>query len=247
MLSINILFPVLNEEKRLKKGIEKTCRYMQENFLCDYQLTIIDNGSTDHTEVIGRGLSEKYPFVSYVKIREKGVGAALREGVRSNQADIVGYMDIDLSTDIRHLSDMYRVFEKRRDIDIVNASRLNRKSKTVGRKWYRNITSHGLAFLIRAMFGVESTDVICGFKFFRKKAVEKLVERTTVDNGWFYVIELLIRAEYDGMGIYELPVRWKDDYNTTVHVKKLIIYYIQRIFRLKRTLIMEKYGRRQNI
>lgn len=243
MLSVNILFPVLNEEKRLERGIERTCRYMQEHFHCEYMLTIVDNGSEDRTAAISRRLCEKYPYVSYIKTMEKGVGTAVREGVRQNRADIVGYMDIDLSTDLSHLSDMYGIFETREDIEIVNASRLNRESDTTGRKWYRNLTSHGLAFLVRTVFGVSATDVICGFKFFRKEAIRELMEETAVDNGWFYIIEMLIRAERRGMGIFELPVVWADDYNTTVHVKKLVPYYLKRIFRLKKTLMLEDRGK----
>ncbi len=233
MLSLNILFPVLNEELRLQNGIETTYRYMEEHFRKPYQLTIIDNGSTDSTPKLARELEKKYPSVRYIRTPQRGVGIAFREGIKINEADIIGYMDIDLSTDIKHISDMYRVFDSQPDIQIVNASRLNRKSVTLGRKWYRNITSHGLAFLIRSVFRINATDVICGFKFFRKETLEKLTARTRPDNGWFYIIELLIRAEKAHIPIYELPVRWTDDYNTTVHVGKLIAYYIKNIYRLK--------------
>lgn len=243
MLSVNILFPVLNEERRLERGVEQTCRYMQGHFEGGYTLTIVDNGSTDRTAEISRELCEKYPCVSYIRTPEKGVGTAIREGVRQNRADIVGYMDIDLSTNISHISDMYRIFETREDVEIVNASRLNKDSNTVGRKWYRNITSHGLAFLVRTVFGVSATDVICGFKFFRKEAIAKLMEEAADDNGWFYLIELLVRAERRGMVVCELPVVWMDDYDTTVHVKKLIIYYLRQIAGLKKRLLAE--GRRK--
>lgn len=234
MLSLNILFPVLNEEKRLERGIEQTCTYVLNHLACDYRLTIVDNGSTDRTEEISQELCKKYPFVSYLKTEDKGVGAAFRAGVAENQSDLVGYMDIDLSTDLAHVSEMCQIFETREDVEIVNASRLSKKSKTVGRKWYRNLTSHGLAFLVRTIFGIEATDIICGFKFFRKATAERLVKETTIDNGWFYMIEMLIRAYYDGIFIYELPVVWQDDYDTTVHVGRLIMYYIRNIYRLKK-------------
>jgi len=240
MLSLNILFPVLNEERRLLNGIETTCRYMQEHFICNYTLTIIDNGSTDKTEEISQKLCDKYSFVHYIKTNQKGVGIAFKTGIEKNDADIVGYMDIDLSTDIRHLSDMYSVFSTKEDIEIVNASRLNKRSNTQGRKWYRNITSHGLAFLIRTIFHTKATDVICGFKFFRKNTAERLINETIPDNGWFYIIELLIRAERDNISIYELPVTWVDDYDTTVHVKKLVIYYLKKIYALKKQLNHDK-------
>ena len=240
MLSLNILFPVFNEEKRLRKGIEVTCRYLEEHFQCPYLLTIIDNGSTDLTEEISHCLCTQYNYVRYIKTLEKGVGIAFRTGIETNSADIVGYMDIDLSTDLSHLSDMYEIFCKQPEVEIVNASRWNKKSDTQGRKWYRNFTSHGWVFVLKWAFGIKATDAICGFKFFRKETVEMLVKEAQPDNGWFYVIELLIRAERKNTLIYELPVHWVDDYNTTVHVKRLVVYYLKKIFHLKKVLRKEQ-------
>ncbi|HAZ05365.1 MAG TPA: glycosyltransferase, partial [Acetobacterium sp.] len=77
-MKVNILFPVLDEERRLEKGILKTLVFLKKNKLFDYQLTIIDNGSTDATEAISRRLCEKYKEVEYLKTPEKGVGVALR-------------------------------------------------------------------------------------------------------------------------------------------------------------------------
>lgn len=236
MLSLNILFPVFNEEKRIIRGIEATSQYLLENFSCEYEITIIDNGSTDKTEEISYSLCEKYPFVHYIKIDEKGVGAAFRAGIKCNSYDIVGYMDIDLSTDIKYLEVMYDIFLHKSDVQIINASRLNKNSVVIGRKWYRNLTSHGLAFLIRINFGIKATDIICGFKFFRKLVAEQLIRETEEDNGWFYIIEMLIRADKKNIKIHELPVRWVDDYNTTVQVEKIVAYYINRIIDLKKRL-----------
>lgn len=233
MLSVNILFPVLNEEKRLEAGITQTSLYLEQKLKIPYTLTIIDNGSSDRTPEISENLCKRLPHVAYIRTYEKGVGVAFQAGIKENTADIVGYMDVDLSTDINHLADMYEIFNKDPNVEIVNASRWNKKSHTTGRKWYRNLTSYGLITLIKIMFNVKTTDVICGFKFFKKDTVEKLVRSTQRDNGWFYIIEMIIRAEQAGMKMYELPVRWKDDYNTTVHVRSLTAYYLKNLIRLK--------------
>ena len=118
---------------------------------------------------------------------------------------------------------------------MVNASRLNKKSNTIGRKWYRMITSYGLSFVLKLFLHMKATDAICGFKFFRKQAIEKLISSfDSNEKGWFYVIELLLRAERSNLSIFELPVKWEDDYNTTVHVWKLIKNYMRNIFILRR-------------
>ncbi len=71
-LSINLLFPVLNERLRLEKGIERTMAYLKENVRIPYSLTILDNGSEDETPRIGKALEKKYPEVTYVRVGERG-------------------------------------------------------------------------------------------------------------------------------------------------------------------------------
>ena len=87
-LSINLLFPVLNERLRLRSGIERSMAYLRENVTIPYQLTILDNGSEDETPQIARELAQKYPEVSYVRLEERGVGIAFREGIALNDCAV---------------------------------------------------------------------------------------------------------------------------------------------------------------
>ena len=129
-------------------------------------------------------------------------------------------------------------------VDMVNGSRWNRNSDTRGRKWYRSITSNGLTVLLKIILGLKATDSICGFKFFRKESAERLIHEAGEDeNGWFYIIELLLRAERNNMKIVELPVHWEDDYNTTVKVFALIKNYCIQSIRLRKKFINESRGK----
>ncbi len=245
MAYLNIILPVYNEHLRLEAGVRGTVNYFNSIQEKDYELTIVDNASTDDTQTIARRLSEEYPNVQYIRLNEKGVGVAFRAGIKANSAPIVGYMDIDLSTDVKHLSEMLELFRTRAEIDMVNASRWNKQSDTTGRKWYRNITSFGLTMLLKLGLKMRATDAICGFKFFRKETVETLIAQTSdVEDGWFYIIELLLRAERNNIAIYELPVRWKDDYNSTVQVGKVISNYCTQIIRLRKTFRLERRNAR---
>ena len=239
MAKINILFPVYNEEKRLENGIRVTDEFLAKETEISYVLTIVDNGSTDRTEEIARSLCAEAPErIQYIRIAEKGVGAAFRAGVAVNSSDIVGYMDVDLSTDIRHLRQVTDIFASDASAAMVNGSRWSKQSETRGRKLYRNITSIGLVWILKLVFGMKASDAICGFKFFRKEAVEGLIaEAGSQTNGWFYIIELLLRAERNGLKVVELPVRWNDDSeNSTVHTAALIREYLREIVHLKRRM-----------
>ena len=115
-MEINLLFPVLNEHKRLEN--------VQKDPSVRYLCTILDNGSTDDTPQIGAALAARHPgTVEYVRIEEKGVGIAFRTGVEKSHADIVGYMDIDLSTDIANLGKTIRLFQQNPSLDYVNGTR----------------------------------------------------------------------------------------------------------------------------
>ena len=251
-MQINLLFPVLNEKKRLVPGIEKTKAYMGR-FCADhpevaYRCTILDNGSDDETPELSRKLEAEDPeHVFYRRIEERGVGIAFRTGVLENEADIVGYMDIDLSTDIENLGKTIELFEQDKSLQYVNGTRFSKESRTIGRKWYRKITSAGLVFLLKTSLHMQATDGICGFTFMRRDVAKELVEEASDDKGWFYMIELLLRAERKGVKILDLPVTFTENYDTTVKIGKTIKNYLVRIRALRRTFAEEdrKAARKQ--
>lgn len=240
MASYGIIFPVYNEEKRILKGIQEAYQYISSLGIV-FEFLIVDNGSTDRTEQLARQLCGRLENVNYLRIKEKGVGVAFKSGVEKLKTDIVGYMDIDLSTDIRYFSKVIELFDGDGGIDLINGSRFNKKSITTGRKWYRNITSYGLIFLLKIVFAMKATDAICGFKFFERTAAMTLVSEASDENGWFLIIELLLRAERKGMKVVELPVRWEDDIkNSKVDVIDTVSNYIVQIIKLKKALKNEK-------
>ncbi len=239
-MMLTILFPVLNERLRLESGITRTVEYLQGIGFSDYEIIIVDNGSEDETPQIAESLCEKYPGVTYERIGVRGVGAAFRRGVELSRGEIVGYMDIDLSTNIKHLGEAIHIFRTREEVAYINGSRFARESDTRGRKWYRKITSQGLLILLKVFLGMKSTDAICGFTFVRRETALSLVEGCSRDNGWFYMIEFLLRAEKRGVEILDYPVEWQEDYNTTVKVFKTICNYLVQIARLYREFYIKK-------
>lgn len=239
-MMLTIIFPVLNERLRLESGITRTVEYLNKIQFEDYEIIIVDNGSEDETPQIAAGLCKRYPRVQYERIAVRGVGAAFRRGVELSHGDVVGYMDIDLSTNIKHLGEAIHIFRTREEIEYINGSRFAKESDTRGRKWYRKITSQGLLILLKLFLGMKSTDAICGFTFVRRQTALSLVEGCSQDNGWFYMIEFLLRAEKRGVMILDYPVEWQEDYNTTVKVFKTVCNYLVQIARLFREFYIKK-------
>ena len=239
-MMLTIIFPVLNERLRLESGVVRTVEYLEGMDFTDYEIIIVDNGSEDETPQIAAKLCGKHERVNYERISIRGVGAAFRRGVEISHGDVVGYMDIDLSTNIRHLGEAVHIFRTRPEIAYLNGSRFARESDTRGRKWYRRLTSQGLLVLLKCLLGMKSTDAICGFTFVRRETALSLVEGCSQDNGWFYMIEFLLRAEKRGVEILDYPVEWQEDYNTTVKVFRTICNYLVQIARLFREFYIRK-------
>lgn len=229
-----ITVPVLNEEERLKSGIDETIEFLRKKNLLDtWSIVIADNGSTDRTPGIGQELAKTHPHsVSYMRISAKGVGLAIRESWLQSDADIVGYMDVDLATELNHLIDVARCFESI-GTHVVNGSRLLPDSEVIGRTLKREITSRGLNIIMRVALGVQFTDAMCGFKFFRHETAVQLLESIPVIPDWFVSAEMLVRAEWLGLTIEEIPVKWTDDPNSKAKVGKLAKQYLGHIHRLR--------------
>ncbi|MGI6072889.1 MAG: glycosyltransferase [Lachnospiraceae bacterium] len=238
---LNILLPVYNEERRIERGVEGTIDFLSSIGFDDYRITIEDNASTDDTGKKALEMSAKHPQVYYDRLEHKGVGIAFANGVMKNTCEVVGYMDIDLSTDVRHLREVIEIMQADPACMMINGSRWSRESETTGRKWYRNLSSHGLTRLLKIFLKMKASDSICGFKFFRNKFAKELIDESSrEERGWFFIIEILLRAERKNVKIHELPVRWKDDYDSKVDYIKVIKNYLSDIKRLRRDFKSEK-------
>lgn len=229
---LNIVFPVLNEDSCLENGILTTIAFLEKNGI-PYHITIADNGSEDATPLIAQEICKKNANVSYLKLGARGVGLAFREAIKNNASSLkcayIGYMDIDLATDLKHLKEVYALLK---DNKIVVGSRLLKESQVFGRSIKREITSRGLNVILKVLLGVKFSDAMCGFKFFEAKSAEFLVENCSEDNSWFYCAQMLIVAESRKIGIKEIPVVWKDDSNSKVKIFSLSCIYLEEIFKL---------------
>ncbi|MBS4931085.1 MAG: glycosyltransferase [Clostridiales bacterium] len=232
-MNINIIIPVLNEEKTIVQKVSEAIEFLENSLWKDnFRITIVDNGSTDKTEELSRELSTKFNLkVYYRQLSDKGVGLAFRTGILENVCDVIGYMDLDLATDLNHLNDVYKRLQDN-NVDFVVGSRLLKDSTVIGRSFIRNITSWSLNFILKISLKVKFSDAMCGFKFYRKDVAKELVSLCSKNNGWFYCAEMMIRAEWKQYKLSEIPVHWTDDPNSKVKIGKLSKEYLKEICKL---------------
>jgi glycosyltransferase involved in cell wall biosynthesis len=227
---LNIVLPVYNEEEELADHTETLIRFLRSD-LTDFSwgITIADNASTDGTLKAAQKLSKKYKEVSVLHLKQKGRGRAVKAAWLQTPADIHCYMDIDLSTDLKHLPGLVRSLI--RGYDIAIGSRNSQGSRVYGRSLLRTITSKAYILMIKSIFWVQFSDAQCGFKAIRDDAAKKILPLVK-DDEWFFDSELLIIAEKLGFRIYEEHVTWIDNPGSTVRVVKTAQGDIEGLLRL---------------
>src|SRR6201996_6532277 len=205
---VDIVVPVKDEERDLAPSVRRLCAFLRDEFPFSARITIADNGSTDRTWAVATALSHQFPAVSAVHMEQPGRGRALRAIWSGSNADVLAYMDVDLSPDLHALLPLVAPLLSGHS-DVAIGTRLARGSRVV-RGAKREVISRGYNLLLRAALGVGFSDAQCGFKAIRAAAARELLP-LVIDTSWFFDTELLVLAERAGLRIHEVPVDWIDD------------------------------------
>ncbi len=227
--TVDIVIPVFNEEQALPRSIVILADFLKTNLRNPWQIVIADNASTDKTQSVSEMLCERYAGVNYVHIPRKGRGRALRAAWLDSTADIVSYMDVDLSTDLSHFPQLIESLQQGYHVAV--GSRLSKGSR-VTRSLKREAVSRSYNLLIKSMFFTPFRDAQCGFKALTRQAARAIVPHVKNDN-WFFDTELLIVAAKRGYRIKQVPVKWDDDPNTTVNIAGTAAEDLKGLLRLR--------------
>jgi len=237
--SVELVLPVHNEEHVLEASVRTLHDYLQRHLPYPFQITIADNASTDATFERARALAAELAPVQALHLERKGRGNALRAAWGASRAEVVGYMDIDLSTDLSCLPDLLLpLLENRSDIAI--GSRLAPGAQ-VTRGLKRETISRFYNLLLRGLLGAGFSDAQCGFKAARREAIAPLLEQA-LDDGWFFDTELLYLAQRNRLTIREVPVLWVDDPDSRVAIVHTAIEDLRGIARLRRGQLGPEQG-----
>ena len=212
---VEVVIPVYNEAPNLEASITTLRRYLDETFPFRTIVTIVDNGSTDGTALVAQRLASTLEGVQAMILSRKGRGFALRTAWSASEAEVVAYMDVDLSTSLSALLPLVAsVLSGHSDLAI--GSRLARGSRVV-RGPKRELISRAYSRIVRLSLRSSLTDFQCGFKAIRRERALQILPLVE-DNEWFFDTELLVTAERLGVRISETPVEWTDDPNSSVDI-----------------------------
>jgi len=215
VLQVDVVVPVRNEERDLVPSIRRLVAYLRESFPFTARVTIADNGSTDTTWDLATGLARELAEVRAVHLDLPGRGRALRAIWSQSDAEVLAYMDVDLSTDLNGLLPLVAPLLSGHS-DLAIGTRLARGSRVI-RGPKRELISRSYNVLLRILMGARFSDAQCGFKAIRRDQARVLLPLTQ-DTGWFFDTELLVLAERAGLRIHEVPVDWIDDLDSRVDI-----------------------------
>jgi glycosyltransferase involved in cell wall biosynthesis len=233
-LSLDVVVPVYNEQSSLDRSIRVLHATLGELFDESWRITIADNASTDDTPTISRALAHELPGVAVLRLEEKGRGRALKKAWLASEADVVAYVDVDLSTDLRALPPLVASLRSGHS-DIAIGTRLGRGSRVV-RGAKREFVSRSYNLILRLAMGVTFTDAQCGFKAMRREVAQRVLPLVE-DTGWFFDTELLIVGERAGLRIHEVPVDWIDDEHSSVDVVATAAADLRGLMRVTRSIL----------
>jgi putative flippase GtrA len=212
---LDVVVPVYNEQAALADSIHRLHRHLCEHFPYPVRITIADNASIDDTPFIAAELAAELGDVRVVRLEQKGRGRALHQVWADSDAQVLAYMDVDLSTDLAALAPLVAPLISGHS-DLAIGTRLGRGSRVV-RGAKREIISRCYNLILRSTLQAKFSDAQCGFKAIRADVAQRLLPHVT-DTGWFFDTELLVLAERSGLRIHEVPVDWVDDPDSRVDI-----------------------------
>ncbi|WP_040155225.1 bifunctional glycosyltransferase family 2/GtrA family protein [Mobilicoccus massiliensis] len=212
---IDVVVPVHDEEATLDACVRRLHDHLSTYIPYPFRITIADNASTDLTPAVAADLAARFPDVRYLRLEQKGRGRALKRAWLGSDADVLAYMDVDLSTDLDAFFPLVAPLLSGHS-DLAIGSRLARGSRVV-RGPKREFVSRSYNLLLRGGMGATFTDAQCGFKAIRADVATELLPLVE-DDAWFFDTEMLVLAQRSGLRIHEVPVDWLDDPDSRVDV-----------------------------
>ncbi|MHC4120651.1 MAG: glycosyltransferase family 2 protein [Planctomycetota bacterium] len=195
MVSISVFFPCYNEQENVTRTVEKALMVL-EKLDADFEIIIVDDGSSDDTWAIANEIAERDERVRVVHhARNLGYGAALQSGFEAAKKELVFYTDGDGQFDIGEMPPLLELMDQ---YDIVSCYRLDRQDSAL-----RRLNGWCWTKLVCSMFGLNIRDIDCAFKLYKREIFDRIELSST---GALIDAEILARATRKGYRITQKGV-----------------------------------------
>lgn len=195
---LSLFFPTFNEEGSIRETVEKAKKIL-EKVAKDWEIIIVNDGSTDKTEEIGKSLTKDNRIKVITHSENKGYGASLKSGFYNSKYSWIAFTDSDGQFDF---SEITKFIEKQKETGadlVIGYYKKRQVSK------FKIITSRMWELAVMVLFRLHVHDIDCGFKLVSKSVIDK-IPKLESERGAFISSEFLIKAKRANFEIVEIPV-----------------------------------------
>ena len=197
MDSLSIVLPAYNEAENVEQAVSHVSE-VARTLDRDYEIILVNDGSTDRTGEIGRQLEKEVPNFRLVEhYPNRGYGGALKAGFEAAEKELIAFYPGDAQFDFGEITRLLERLEEK-DADIVCGYRVDRQDTAI-----RRLNAWGWNSVVRLLFGYLCRDIDCGFKLFRREVLDHV---NIVSDGAMIDTELLAGAKARGFRIVEAPL-----------------------------------------
>jgi glycosyltransferase involved in cell wall biosynthesis len=200
---ISVVMPAYNEQFQISSAVHETRKVLEESD-CDFEIIIVDDGSTDNTYIEASKMSSAFKEVQVIKCTSNGgKGNALRSGTNYACGDLIIFLDADLDLHPDQIHILYQ-YMKKCGSDVVIGSKRHPLSK-LDYPLHRKIISNTYYILVKALFGLPVRDTQTGIKLFKQEVLEDVFPKVLARR-YALDLELLAVAHHHGYKIAEAPI-----------------------------------------
>jgi len=238
---LSVVIPAYNETTNIRAGSLKSVAEYLSRQPYPYEIIIVDDGSADDTAVLADAFAAQRPEVRVIHNPHRGKAYTVATGLRQSVGEIVLFTDMDQATPIGETAKLLPFFEQGFDVVIGSRGTYRRNAP----RW-RKAMSRSQIVLRNVILGFRDiTDTQCGFKAFRGKAVEPILDRlalynqsqaTTVQGATVtagFDVELLFVAQKLGYRVKEVPVDWDYRFSRRVNLLRDSMRGVQELIAIR--------------
>ena len=235
--SLSIIFPVFNEELRLKSSFNHIASFLKKKKKFKTEIIFADDGSKDNsynliTQFIKNFKANNKTKIKVIKLKRNfGKGAALKLGVKNAKHEWILTADIDMSVSLFQISNWIKKKLIDRKYFVYFGSRAHEKS-IVKKKKLRDILGNIMRFFVYTILNIKIKDTQCGYKLYKKK-IAKLTFSKLKNSGFDHDLEIILFLKSKRIKIMELPVKWIHKNNSSLNIFWDPIKMLVGIFLLK--------------
>ena len=211
----SIVIPAFNEGRRLGPTLEKVLSYVHaQNW--DAEIIVVNDGSRDNTADMARAFAAKDPALRLVENPgNRGKGYSVRNGMLNARGQIVLFSDADLSSPIEEAPKLFHALDAGADIAI-GSRWLRAETQTQRQPLHRQLFGRIFNLMLRVTLGLKFKDTQCGFKAFKRPAVQKIFPLQKTER-WGFDPEILFLARKFKFKVQEIPVAWGHSGETRIN------------------------------